>query len=54
MSQKLPWALFLWENLGPVFLIQVHERFSLLRSAKGTYEFKGGKIPEPMQDSAFP
>jgi hypothetical protein len=43
MSQNLSWALFLWENIGPVFLVQGHEQFSLLRSAKGTYEFKGGE-----------
>jgi hypothetical protein len=53
MRQKLSWALFLWKNIGPVFLVQGHERFSLLRSAKGTYEFKGGKFAGPMQGSAF-
>jgi hypothetical protein len=40
MSLKLSWALFLWENIGPIFLVHGHVRFSLLRSAKGTYEFK--------------
>ncbi len=44
MSQKLSWALFLWEDIGPIFLVHGHEQFSVLRSAKGNYEFKGREI----------